>query len=185
METLKEDDINRLKDLMWVLTDIRIDITAAVYFFNRIVINGGLDKRDLVGPNRVCFHTIVLQMCRFREAWDHYGKSTRKFLPKELCKAANLIKICVEDRGYYRYRSSYLAHAISDKTKRPVLYKDAVPALKKIVGYVDGDDLREKMIAYCNWICSDDDDCVSQTIGACISEILKLTGPVEHRSKHV
>lgn len=185
METTKNYDIKRLTDLIWVLTDIKVDLEAAVYFFNRVVIDGGLDKASLVGPNRVCFHTIVLQMCRFLEATNHYGKLVRTILPKELFDTVNAIKSRLESRGYYRYRSRYLAHVISDQTKRPMLYRDAVPALKIIVGYEDNDDLREKTIAYCNWIHSDDENCVVKTIGACITEIMKCTGPLEHRRTHV
>lgn len=190
MITSTSNDIDRLKDLAWLLKDIRVDLAAAVSIFRQMVIDVEGEPRDSVGVNRVCTHAIILQMCRLLDGLKSYGQLTHTYLTESLRKELNAIKTRIEERGYYSYRSSYLAHAISNHTKRAVIYNDAYPALKIIMGVETNKskfskcELLDIMRSYCNWVHNENSDCVTRTIDACISAIVTHTGPLGHRSNH-
>lgn len=138
--------------MAWLLNDLVMDLRTPVDILHEF--KEQLDhKTNFMALSRLLANSSVVNLCKFLEIVNHYGKEINIF-PDELKKAIYTVKQEIENRQMYAYRSQYIAHAFSkNKTsnKAPLEFGDNVNSMKKVFAYDEGD-IKECVFKFCDWI---------------------------------
>lgn len=116
------------------------------------------NKQNFMSFTRLFLTSAIISLSKFDEIINHYGKEIKDF-PEELRNSIKNIKNQIEERGVYKFRSQYLAHAFSTKDgqKKPLTFDENVKALMKIVDY-GLNPIEENFFKFAEWIYKKDDE---------------------------
>lgn len=145
-----DDDINQFLaeqtltyqkhiDHYWLLTDLMQDFktTSQLYFLNLELTKCADDAgRQLDKQSHLRIHLIlaVINYAKLVEIIDSYGKDRVDLDDPDLYSKISKLKVLIEKSGLYKYRSTYIAHALVKErgSSFALHYKDGIEAIKKI-----------------------------------------------------
>jgi hypothetical protein len=177
----EQPDKIRLKDLGWALNDLVVDLKTPT---DVMALLGNKTKTDIefMSLSRMCLSALIVNLCKLDDLINHFGKDIRG-LSDTVRSPLIQIKMEIESREMYRYRSTYLAHAIAnDKNiKRPLTLKEATSYLIKIIDK-GLNPIDHNLYAFCDWIYKKDEkDCVVNVIYSVVMEIDTIVGGLGKR----
>lgn len=143
---------DRKKELAWAMNDLVVDLKTPTDIL-ALLGPSLLKKGELLSVRRLCLSALIVNLCKFDELSSHYGKEINELTPK-LKDMVRHIKLTIEGKKMYAYRSTYLAHALSmvkGQPKRPLSLKEATTSLMIIID--EGlNPIAKNIDAFCEWI---------------------------------
>jgi hypothetical protein len=172
----------RMIAMAWQLNDLVVDLKTPV---DIMAIFKDVSKTNLqsMALSRMVLSAVFVNLCKLLEIINHYGKDI-KDLPDNVGPDLNKIKVAIEEKGIYAYRSTYIAHAfIQEKghAKRALTLDEATSALMRIIDKGLSPPITNAYV-FCDWIYSEGDQtCVVNTLHRTVLAVQKQFGALGNR----
>lgn len=127
----------RIEQFKWVLVDAIFDLVTPATVFREYKNSEkiGTDNQKFLGIARMCNSHTIIALAKLDEAINHFGKEIKSF-PEPLKLEIKKIKIAIEKKGVYQFRSQYVAHTFNNEggNKAPLKIEDGYKLLTAITG---------------------------------------------------
>lgn len=169
--------------MAWQLNDLIVDLKTPVDIMLGLKSEIKSDMQSMA-LSRMVLSALFVNLCKLLEIINHYGSDV-KDLPGDIVRDVRKIKLTIEEKGIYAYRSTYIAHAFiqeKNQPKRALTLNEATKALMKIIDE-GANPLMENVYIFCGWIYKEgEQSCVVNTLYRTILFIEKEFGALGKRS---
>lgn len=155
---LSEKTKSRLIDMAWLLNDLTSDLKTPVDLLFNLKPSMDVSKQNFMAISRLCITSLIVNLCKLDEIISHYGFEIKDF-PEEIKTSLRTVKLEIENRGMYAFRSKYVAHAFSEEkgeVKRPLNFDENVKSMMKIIDY-GIDPVTDNVFRFGEWVYIKDD----------------------------
>ncbi|WLG54299.1 hypothetical protein PSH77_16565 [Pseudomonas extremorientalis] len=149
----------RLIDMAWLLNDLTSDLKTPVDLLVQLQPQMEASKQNFQSLSRLCIASLIVNLCKFDEIIVHYGAEINGF-PDAIKAPLREVKIEIEKRGMYAFRSKYLAHAFSDvkgQPKKPLSFDDNVKSMMRVIDY-NLNPVTENVYRFGAWVYTQSDE---------------------------
>jgi hypothetical protein len=163
--------------MAWQLNELVMDLKTPTDVM--ILLKGeAKNGMQIMSLSRMILSALFVNLRKITEIIDHYGSDLR-LLPTDVRNDLIKIKKAIDDKGIYKYRSTYIAHAFTQekgRPKRPLTVAEASKALAIIID--EGlNSIIENVLSFCNWIYKKDDpNCVVNILYRTVQAVESIVG---------
>ena len=142
----------KINHLKWILVDQIVDLTTATTAIKEHIAEQGFNPANekSIYYFRMCMTSLIVSLSKLWEALDHYNQEINTF-PEEVKLNCRALKVEIERRKIYKFRSKYAVHIIDKETKKPLSLKEGEQRYFAIAGRSLGE-----LIDFCEWIAPKD-----------------------------
>jgi hypothetical protein len=126
----------RIEEIRWVLVDLIYDFCGSAEIYREYSRKKDFDPHNdmrSLAIVRVCQTSAIIGLSKYWELTNGYGKEIN-LMPESLRSKIIALKVEIENKKIYQFRSKYIGHVFDDDTRAPINLSDGDPRLEKIVG---------------------------------------------------
>ena len=166
------DAVKKTNEVKWLFIDQMVDLVAAADIGRETInnfVNHRISQDKAMGRLRVCNHSLILSLFKFREIRIEYSQFLNSLNPDETKPIYEYAQE-IRSRKIPDFRGKYAAH-IWDRQKRPLSIIEGEQLLREIIGTNN-----EKALEFYNWIHSNEKPCVVSAIEKFVSYLKTQPG---------